>query len=83
MSSTPKPPRAITAEDWDYWLGCMPPCKWQAVAGGEAFYVMELLNFDLAIWCVRLGDAHYRVDASPRLSPQQAADLVALAKSPA
>lgn len=52
------------------------------VVGGEAFYLCELLDLNLALWCVRLGDSYYRVHASPRLSAQQAADLVTAQSQP-
>lgn len=44
----------ITAEDWDYSLNVLPPCKWGSYSGVELFHVSELLYGNIASWYARI-----------------------------
>ena len=66
-------PKAIREEDWWYALECLPPCRWQTVAGVELFHVSEHLYGDMVSWYAKRGAAYFT------LVDQDSADLEALA----
>jgi hypothetical protein len=67
-------PAPITADRFDDWLGCLPPCRWHRHAGVELFHVSERLTGDLVQWCARIeGQCYGWTDQAKRPSDELAA----------
>lgn len=71
-----KPPVEITKEAWWDYLECMPPSKWKHFAGVEMFHLCEYLTQSIVMWCVRMGDRYFRMDATDKLTPAEVAAKV-------
>lgn len=52
-------PTPITEEQYDYWLGCLPPSRWQHIDGCEIFHICERLRGNLVQWCFTKGGKYY------------------------
>ena len=48
----------ITEDQWNQWLGCLPPCRWEIVNGVELFYISEAYTSTIHTHCARVGE-HY------------------------
>jgi hypothetical protein len=67
-------PAPITAERFDDYLECLPPCRWHRHAGVELFHVSERLTGDLVQWCARIeGQCYGWTDQARRPSDELAA----------
>ena len=42
----------ITEEEWDYWLGVLPPEKWKRLDEFEIFRISERMDSDITRHCV-------------------------------
>ena len=71
LVTTPAP---ITAERFDDYLECLPPCRWHRHRGVELFHVSERLTGDLVQWCARIeGQCYGWTDQARRPSEELAA----------
>ena len=68
-------PQEIDIERFTEWLECLPPCKWKRVGNGEAFHVSERISGSIVTWCVRLGDRYFSLNATDRLSAEEASTI--------
>ena len=52
-------PTPITAEQWDYALGVLPPSRWESCMGVELFHISELVSGSVASWYARIGNRYW------------------------
>lgn len=69
-------PKEITLEQFWYWLECLPPERWSKRGGAEVFHVSERITYSIVVWCVRIGERYFSVDASDRLLGSEVIDMV-------
>jgi hypothetical protein len=54
-------PELSTAEQFDYALNVLPPCRWTRNSVGQAFFVSELVCGDIADWYLNVGDRFWHM----------------------
>jgi len=52
-------PVPVTQEEWDYWLGCLPPDQWITRSAAETFKLAERTTDDLTRICCRVGERYW------------------------
>ncbi len=65
-------PMAITREQFDDWLNCLPPCKWKHGNGVSAFHVSERITYDIVTWVISLGGDCYAFNDTCKLTADEA-----------
>jgi hypothetical protein len=73
----------ITEEDWDYWLGVLPPEKWERVRGVSIFRVSEAVASNIYTHVARCGDACFLRQCRTDVPYEQLADEVQALLDPA
>jgi hypothetical protein len=57
-----------TADEWQWALECLPPCRWHDFAGVNLFHVSERMTADLVSWHARLNGKFYTFTDQARAS---------------
>ncbi len=69
-------PVEIKAEDFDYLLNVLPPCKWVTRGSRQAFHISERVNYSIVTWCVKISDRYFKFDATYRMTSDAAISTV-------
>lgn len=54
-----KPWKEIDEDQWDEWLGVLPPEKWQTVDGVNIFRISERLTGNITMHCASYNDRYF------------------------
>ena len=71
-----KPWKEITYDEWDRWLNCLPPQKWQTVNGVNLFQISEHMTSNITLHCARVGDRYFSAYRRTSDSYEKLADEV-------